>query len=128
MSVTLIKWRLREVMARYQIKAIDLAQEIGVSANAVSNLRKGNSMPRLDGDSLNRLCNALNKLAIDLDDEITPVTLIQYTRDLEPDDNVEKSPSKSSRQTKNRETSLKNKSSEFPRSNLLSVVEQTKSA
>ncbi len=82
MAQTLIKWRLREVMARYQIKAIDLAREIDVSANAVSNLRKGNSMPRLDGESLNRLCNALNNLAIDLDEEITPMTLIEYTRDL----------------------------------------------
>ncbi|PSF28947.1 XRE family transcriptional regulator [Aphanothece hegewaldii CCALA 016] len=73
-------------MARYSIKAVDLAKEMGISTNSVSNLRKGNTMPRLDGDSLNSLCNALNKLALDLDEEITPVTLIQYSRDFEPVD------------------------------------------
>jgi DNA-binding Xre family transcriptional regulator len=86
MSQTLIRWRLREVMARYDIKAIDLAKEMKLSANAVSNLRRSNTMPRLDGDSLNRLCNALNELAIGLDDEITPITLISYVRDGEPGD------------------------------------------
>ena len=86
MAHTLIRWRLREVMARYKIKAIDLAQAMGLSANSVSNLRKSDTMPRIDGDSLNRLCNCLNKLALDLDQEITPVTLIEYHRDLEPDD------------------------------------------
>jgi len=84
MPQTLIKWRLREVMARYNIKAIDLAKEMGISPNSVSNLRKGYTMPRLDGDSLNGLCNALNKLALGLDEEITPITLIDYTRDDEP--------------------------------------------
>lgn len=86
MPQTLIKWRLREVMARYSIKAVDLAIEMKISPNSVSNLRKANSMPRLDGESLNKLCNALNKLAKDLDEEITPMTLIQYVRDLDPSD------------------------------------------
>ena len=126
MAETLIKWRLREVMARYQIKAINLAHEMDVSANAISNLRKGNSMPRLDGDSLNRLCNALNRLAIDLDEEITPLTLIEYTRDLGPNDNRGKSQLVSSSQEKNTETS--NRDSDLPRSKMLSVVKPLKSA
>jgi DNA-binding Xre family transcriptional regulator len=91
MLQTLIKWRLREVMAKYNIKSIDLAQEMRISPNSVSNLRKGSTMPRLDGDSLNKLCNALNKLALDLDEEITPVTLIDYRRDKEPDDDLKTS-------------------------------------
>ena len=86
MSQTLIRWRLREVMARYHIKAVDLAKEMGISANAISNLRKSDTMPRLDGDSLNKLCNALNKLGLNLDEEITPITLIDYSRDYEPGD------------------------------------------
>ncbi len=86
MNQTLIRWRLREVMARYHIKAVDLAKEMGISANAISNLRKSDTMPRLDGDSLNKLCNALNKLGLNLDGEITPITLIDYTRDYEPGD------------------------------------------
>jgi DNA-binding Xre family transcriptional regulator len=86
MSQTLIRWRLREVMARYNIKAIDLAKQMKLSANAVSNLRQSKTMPRMDGDSLNNLCNALNALALELDEEITPMTLIGYIRDGEPGD------------------------------------------
>ena len=85
MPQTLIRWRLREVMARYHIKGVDLASQLGVSGNSISNLRNSKSMPRIDGDALNNLCNALNKLALDLDREITPSTLIEYTRDLEPE-------------------------------------------
>jgi DNA-binding Xre family transcriptional regulator len=73
-------------MARYNIKAIDLAKQMKLSANAVSNLRQSKTMPRMDGDSLNNLCNALNALALELDEEITPMTLIGYIRDGEPGD------------------------------------------
>ncbi len=65
---------------------MDLAKEMKLSANAVSNLRQSNTMPRLDGESLNKLCNALNSLAQELDEEITPITLINYVRDGEPGD------------------------------------------
>jgi DNA-binding Xre family transcriptional regulator len=78
---TLIKWRLKEVMARHDIKAGDLAKCMGVSHNSVANLRRAKTMPRLDGESLNRLCNALNSLAQDLEGEITPVDLITYTKE-----------------------------------------------
>jgi len=121
MTETLIKWRLREVMARYNIKAIDLAQEMGISANAVSNLRKGNTMPRLDGDSLNKLCNALNKLALDLDEEITPVTLIDYTRDLEPDD--EQKSARSSLKAQKTNKAVSSEPINYPNSVLSSISE-----
>lgn len=85
MPQTLIKWRLREVMARYNIKSVDLARQLNISPNAVSSLRKAKTMPRLDGNALNNLCNALNRLAEDLDQEITPVTLLTYIRDPEPE-------------------------------------------
>ena len=88
MTQTLIKWRLREVMARYRIKAVHLAEELGVSPNAVSNLRNSESMPRIDGSSLNKLCNALNKLATNLEEEITPNTLIDYTCDLKSEQTI----------------------------------------
>ncbi len=85
MPQTLIRWRLREVMARYNIKSVNLAKELDISPNAVSSLRKAKTMPRLDGNALNNLCNALNKLAEDLDEEISPITLITYVRDPEPE-------------------------------------------
>ncbi|WP_181374362.1 helix-turn-helix domain-containing protein [Nostoc commune] len=78
---TLIRWKLKEVMARYDIKAGDLANELNISANSVTNLRKAKTMPRLDGNSLNNLCNALNRLAHNLDKQITPFDLISYTPD-----------------------------------------------
>jgi len=83
MTQTLIRWRLREIMARYRIKAIDLAEDMQVSANSVSNLRNSESMPRLDGSTLSKLCNSLNKLATNLEEEITPMSLIEYSRDKE---------------------------------------------
>jgi DNA-binding Xre family transcriptional regulator len=125
MAETLIKWRLREVMARYNIKAIDLAKEMSISANAVSNLRKGNTMPRLDGDSLNNLCNALNKLALDLDEEITPVTLIDYTRDLEPDD--EHKFSKTSLKAQKTRNIASSESNDYPTA-ALNAISEAKSA
>ncbi len=85
MPQTLIRWKLREVMARYNIKSVDLAKQLNISPNAVSSLRKAKTMPRLDGNALNNLCNALNRLAEDLDEEITPVTLLTYIRDPEPE-------------------------------------------
>lgn len=84
MNQALIKWRLKEVMARHNIKARDLADEMGVSANSVSNLRNARTMPRLDGEILNNLCEALNRLAQDLEGEITPTDLITYVRGPNP--------------------------------------------
>ena len=80
----LIKWKLKEVMARYDIKGIDLAEELEVSTNAVSGLRIAKTMPRLDGMQLDLLLNALNKLAKDkpFDEVITHNTLIEYVYDV----------------------------------------------
>jgi DNA-binding Xre family transcriptional regulator len=81
---TLIRWRLNEVMARYRIKGSDLAERLKISNNAISKLKNAKTMPRIDGDRLNTLCNALNKLAENaenLDTEITPAMLLEYVRD-----------------------------------------------
>ena len=130
MSQALIKWRLREVMARYHIKAVDLAKEMGISANAVSNLRKGDTMPRLDGGSLNKLCNALNKLALNLDEEITPITLIDYTRDYEPDGEQELSTTTRSLKRKKSNKGIESKPVKNPKpfSMLIFVPEVPESA
>jgi putative transcriptional regulator len=78
---TLIRWNLNEVMARYDIRASDLAQEMGVSNNSVSNLRT-RSMPRLSEETLDKLCRALNKLKKPVPGEserlIKPGSLIDY--------------------------------------------------
>ncbi|PSB60672.1 hypothetical protein DSM107010_61800 [Chroococcidiopsis cubana SAG 39.79] len=108
-------------MARYHIKAIDLAKEMGVSANAVSNLRKSDTMPRLDGDSLNNLCNALNKLALNLDEQITPISLIDYTRDYEPDDEPQSSTTSAPSQSKH-SNQLTQSRKNNPHASLLRII------
>lgn len=82
MAQTLIRWRLNEIMARHRIKGSDLAEELQISNNAVSKLKNAQTMPRIDGERLNALCNALNNLAAG-DAEITPAMLIEYVRDEE---------------------------------------------
>jgi DNA-binding Xre family transcriptional regulator len=77
----LIKWRLKEIMARYNIKGVTLASRLDIGPNAISALRNAKTMPRLDGVALNSLCNALNELAQDLDKQITPADLLDYSQD-----------------------------------------------
>ena len=79
--LTLIRWRLKEIMARYNIKGVSLASRLDVGPNAISALRNAKTMPRLDGVALNSLCNALNELAQDLDKPITPTDLLDYSPD-----------------------------------------------
>ncbi len=62
MGVSVITWRLREVMDDRGISATALAEEMEVSRNAVSLWRKP-AMPKFDGSRLNSLVIALNKLA-----------------------------------------------------------------
>ena len=83
---TLIKWRLSEVMARHRVKGVDLAERLQMTPTAISKLKNAKTMPRIDGDKLNALCNALNELAEDTEDPkartvITPAMLLEYVRD-----------------------------------------------
>ncbi len=61
MDVTVIHWKLREVMEQRRLKATDLASTLGISNNAIANLRK-NEMPRMTEERLNQLMLGLNKL------------------------------------------------------------------
>lgn len=73
----MIRWKLAELMARHGIKPKDLAEEMGYTRDAVSNLRK-RTMPRLTGDTLNNLMNGLSKLS---GVTITSNDLIEYEKD-----------------------------------------------
>jgi putative transcriptional regulator len=59
----MIKWHLAELMARHQIKAKDLADKLGVNNNAISNLKASKTLPRIGGDKLDELIDALSELA-----------------------------------------------------------------
>ena len=78
MAMNVIQWRLRDVMDSHNISATSLAEKLGVSKNAVSNLR-GVEMPRINGDRLNGLVLALNELRRANTDLITPADLIQFS-------------------------------------------------
>ncbi|MEO1145148.1 MAG: helix-turn-helix transcriptional regulator [Cyanobacteria bacterium J06638_22] len=82
-SSTLIRWKLREVMEANGIQAKELAAALGVSQNAVSNLR-GSDMPRIDGDRLNGILLELNKRRRNGSAVIMPSDLIEFT--LKPDE------------------------------------------
>ncbi|WP_026736557.1 helix-turn-helix domain-containing protein [Fischerella sp. PCC 9605] len=76
----MIRWRLRELMARYKVGTSDLAKEVGVSGNSISNLKAADEMPRIDGHRLNDLCHGLSKLT---GRKITPWDFIEYIPDEE---------------------------------------------
>lgn len=83
MVSSMIHWRLRDVMDREGIQAKTLAQEIGVTANAMTNLR-GSEMPRINGERLNSLILGLNKLRRADSKLITLTDVIEFS--LTPDE------------------------------------------
>jgi len=74
-------------MARHRIKGVDLAERLQMTPTAVSKLKNAKTMPRIDGDKLNALCNALNELAAEDAENskarvrITPAMLLEYMGD-----------------------------------------------
>lgn len=76
-----VRWHLKEVMARHDIKGKDLAIAMQVSPNSVTSLRSSKTMPRIDGETLGNLCMELRKLSGD--ETITPATLISFLPDKE---------------------------------------------
>lgn len=75
MTQVMINWRLGEIMARHDIKGLDLAEKLDISPKAVSHLRRSKTMPRINGEALERLCVALSDLS---GKRITPSNLIEY--------------------------------------------------
>lgn len=71
------------MMAKHRVLAKDLAEFIGVSSNAISNLKKSEDMPRVDGKRLEQLCVGITKLS-KIGGNITPHDLIEYM----PEDEV----------------------------------------
>ena len=80
---TMIKWRLAEVMGLYGIKTKDLAEQVGITAGALSNLRRSQTMPRIDGNRLTDLINGINTInnARHNPTKITPHDLIGWISD-----------------------------------------------
>ena len=64
--LSMIQWRLRQVMADRNITNRALAGKVGLHETSVSKLKQRNDMPRIDGGLLDKLCVALNCLPADL--------------------------------------------------------------
>ena len=82
-SQSMIRWRLRQVMAEININNQELAALSGVHRVTISKLRNADEIKQITGDVLNKLCNALNRAyrAKGREDVITPGVLMQYTPD-----------------------------------------------
>ena len=78
---SVIDWRLNELMAKYDIKGVDLAAKLQISTNAVSRMRRAKDMPGFSGKRLGQLCDALNDLIKESGQNaiITPAELLSYT-------------------------------------------------
>lgn len=74
----MIRWRLAELMARYDIPGTALAETLGVTPKAVSHIKRSKSMPKINGETLCKLCGALSELS---KREITPYDLIEFERE-----------------------------------------------
>jgi putative transcriptional regulator len=77
MSLTLIRWRLNEVMARHRVTGKSLAEFLGISTNAMSSLRKAQAMPRIDGERLEQLCIGITRLS-KIGEKVLPYDLLEY--------------------------------------------------
>lgn len=74
-----IRWRLNEIMARHFIKTTALAQKLNCGTQSIRKIKDRSDMPRLDGDRLAAICDALNELISKENfEKITPADLIEY--------------------------------------------------
>lgn len=69
-------WRLNELMARHRVSGKALADELGISTNAVSALRTAETMPKINGDRLDQIAAALTKLS-ELGETVRGVDLLE---------------------------------------------------
>lgn len=79
----MLRWRLREVMARAKISNRELAAELGRHETSISKMKTTDTMPRMDGEDLSALCKALTRLcqARGIEKPVTPNDLIEWSED-----------------------------------------------
>lgn len=122
MTKILIRWKLNEVMARHRVKGKDLANYLGVSANAVSALRNALIMPEIGGERWEQICLGVNELS-SIGEVINPLDLIEYVPDSEIP--VANKPSQTSIKATNSNPSKNSTSGEI-KSLLVAYSKQTK--
>lgn len=72
MESCMLRWKLREVMARQNMTNRRLADLVGIHETNISNMKRRDTMPRIDGETLEALCKALS---------CTPFDLLEYAPD-----------------------------------------------
>ena len=63
--MSVVRWKLREVMARRRITNKALATELNVHPTSISRLRTQDVLPEIGGEVLGRLIDGINKLTIE---------------------------------------------------------------
>ena len=79
----MLRWKLREIMARGKITNRELAHAMGVHETSVSRMKTADTMPRIDGHTLNHLCQALTNLFKQkkINQIISPNELLEFIPD-----------------------------------------------
>lgn len=80
---SMLRWRLREIMARGRITNRELAQRLHRHETSISRMKNSDTMPKMDGDELNSLCNVLTEILKERGQDvvITHVDLMQHSPD-----------------------------------------------
>ena len=66
-----IRWKLREVMARKKITNRALAKVLDMHEGSISRLKGLDEMPQIDGKTLSKFCQALSCSLFDLIEEVS---------------------------------------------------------
>ena len=76
----MLRWKLREVMARAKITNRELAKALSVHETSVSRMKTADTMPRIDGDTLDNLCNCLIELYKEkgINEIVMPADLFEF--------------------------------------------------
>ena len=63
--MSVVRWKLREVMARRRITNKALALELNVHPTSISRLTTQDVLPEIGGEVLGRLIDGINKLTVE---------------------------------------------------------------
>jgi DNA-binding Xre family transcriptional regulator len=82
-SQTMLRWRLRMLMAEKKISNKELAEFSGVHPTSISKLKNADEIDQISGRVINNLCNGLTKAYHARGDRriITPADLFDYNYD-----------------------------------------------
>lgn len=73
----MIRWKLREVMARKKMTNRALADAVGMHEGSISRLKALDEMPRIDGKTLSKFCEELDCSLFELVEYIPDVEALK---------------------------------------------------